>query len=162
MAKTQNALHSKVKKKKTRGNASGRGKATKPKVRYSRRSVASGTTISRKRSPRAAARNSAHKNEVPVNSHIDATVPVTQASEVIGSAARLDSPPKSISLLGLFYELFRTRMALAQISAQKLQRSFVALIGCRSPQELFQLQNQLVKEQAELFAAVPLAFMPRS
>src|SRR4051794_5371041 len=89
MAKTQNALHSKVKKKKTRGNASGRGKATKPKVRYSRRSVASGTTISRKRSPRAAARNSAHKNEVPVNSHIDATVPVTQASEVIGSAARL-------------------------------------------------------------------------
>ena len=29
----------------------------------------------------------------------------------------------------------------------------MALIGCRSPQELFQLQNQLVKEQAELFAA---------
>ena len=44
-------------------------------------------------------------------------------------------------------------MALAQISAQKLQRSFVALIGCRSPQEFFQLQNQLLKEQAELLAA---------
>ena len=71
------------------------------------------------------------------NSHIDATVPVTQASEVIGWAERLNSPPKSTSMLGVFYELFRARMAVAQISAQKLQRSFVALIGCRSPQECF-------------------------
>ena len=96
MAKAQNALHSKVNKKTTRGNASARGrrgKATKPKVRYSKRSVAS-TTIRGERSPRAAARNSRHKNEVPANSHIDATVPVTQASEVIGWAERLDSPPK--------------------------------------------------------------------
>ena len=69
MAKGQNALHSKVNKKATRGNASARGrrgKATKPKVRYSKRSVAS-TTIRRERSPRAAARNSRHKNEVPAN-----------------------------------------------------------------------------------------------
>src|SRR4029079_7808262 len=83
-AKGQNALHSKVNKKTTRGNASARGrrgKATKTKVRYSKRSVAS-TTIRGERSPRAAARNSAHKNEVPANSHIDATLPGTQASEV--------------------------------------------------------------------------------
>ena len=93
-----------------------------------------------------------HKNEVPANSHIDATLPGTQASEVRGAAARLESSPKTISILGVFYELSRARMAVAQISAQKLQRSFVALIGCRSPQEFFQLQNQLVKEQAELFA----------
>ena len=153
MAKGQNALHSKVNKKTTRGSASargGRGKATKPKVRYSKRSVAS-TTIRGGRSPRAAARNSAYKNEVPANSHIDATLPGTQASEV-GAAARLKSSPKTISILGVFYELSRARMAVAQISAQKLQRSFVALIRCRSPQEWFQLQNQLVKEQAELFA----------
>jgi hypothetical protein len=154
MAKGQNALHSKVNKKTTRGNASARGrrgKATKPKVRYSKRRVAS-TAIRGERSPRAAARNSAHKNEVPANSHIDATLPGTQAPEVIGAAARLESSPKTISILGVFYELSRIRMAVAQISAQKLQRSFVALIGCRSPQEFFQVQNQLVKEQAELFA----------
>ena len=138
MAKGQNALHSKVNKKTTRGNASARGrrgKATKPKVRYSKRRVAS-TAIRGERSPRAAARNSAHKNEVPANSHIDATLPGTQASEV-GAAARLESSPKTISILGVFYELSRIRMAVAQISAQKLQRSFVALIGCRSPQEFF-------------------------
>ena len=155
MAKRPNALHSKVNKNTTRGSASAqvrRGQATKPKVRYSKRSVAS-TTISGGRSPRAAARNSAHKNEVPANSHIDAALPGTQTSEVIGAAARVKSHPKSMSILGVFYELFRARMAVAQISAQKLQRSFVALIGCRSPQEFFQLQNQLVKEQAELFAA---------
>jgi len=155
MAKRQHALHSKVNKKTSRGNASvqgGRGKATKPKVRYSKRSVAS-TIIRGQRSPRAAARNSAHKNEVLANSHIEATLPGTLAPEVIGSAARLESPPKSISILGVFYELSRARMALAQISAQKLQRSFVALIGCRSPQEFFQLQNQLLKEQAQLLAA---------
>jgi hypothetical protein len=154
MAKGQNALHSKVNKKATRGNASARrrrGKATKPKVRYSKRGVAS-STIRGERSPRASARNSAHKNEVPANSHIDAPLPGTQASEVRGAAARLESSPKTISVLGVFYELSRARMALAQISAQKLQRSFVALIGCRSPQEFFQVQNQLVKEQAELFA----------
>jgi hypothetical protein len=154
MAKGQNALHSKINKKPTRGSASARGrrgKATKPKVRYSKRSIAS-TTIRRERSPRAAARNSRHVNEVPANPHIDATLPSTQASEVIGAAARLESSPKSISILGVFYELSRARMAVAQISAQKLQRSFVALIGCRSPQEWFQLQSQLVKEQAELFA----------
>jgi hypothetical protein len=155
MAKRQNA-HSKVNKKTTtRANApvqGGRGKANKPKVRYSKRSVAA-TTISGERSARAAARNSAHKNELPTNSHIDATLPGTQASEVIGSAARLESPPKSRSLLGVLYELSRARMAVAQISAQKLQSSFVAFIGCRSPQEFFQLQNQLVKEQAERFAA---------
>jgi hypothetical protein len=122
MAKRQHALHSKVNKKTSRGNASvqgGRGKATKPKVRYSKRSVAS-TTIRGQRSPRAAARNSAHKNEVLANSHIEATLPGTLAPEVIGSAARLESPPKSISILGVFYELSRARMALAQISAQKL------------------------------------------
>jgi hypothetical protein len=161
MAKGQNAFHSKVNKKTTRGSASARGrrgKATKAKVRYSKRSVAS-TTIRGERSPRAAARNSRHKNEVPANSHIDATLPGTQAAEVIGAAARLESSPKSISILGVsisilgvLYELSRARMAVAQISAQKLQRSLVALIGCRSTQEFFQLQNQLVKEQAELFA----------
>jgi hypothetical protein len=162
MAKGKNAFHSKVNKKTTRGSASARGrrgKATEAKVRYSKRSVAS-TTIRGERSPRAAARNSRHQNEVPGNSHIDATLPGTQAAEVIGAAARLESSPKSISILGVsisilgvLYELSRARMAVAQISAQKLQRSFVALIGCRSPQEFFQLQNQLVKEQAELFAA---------
>jgi hypothetical protein len=154
MAKRQHALHSKVNKT-SRGNASvqgGRGKATKPKVRYSKRSVAS-TTMRGQRSPRAAARNSAHNNEVLANSHTDATLPATLAPQVIGSAARLESPPKSISILGVFYDLSRARMALAQISAQKLQRGFVALIGCRSPQEFFQLQNQLLKEQAELLAA---------
>jgi hypothetical protein len=155
MAKRQNA-HSKVNKKtRTRANApaqGGRGKANKPKVRYSKRSVAA-TTISGERSARAAARKSAHKTEVPANSHIDPTVPGTQAAEVMGSAARSESPAKSTWLLGVFYELSRTRMAVAQLSAQKLQRSFVALIGCRSPQEFFQLQNQLVKEQAELLAA---------
>jgi Phasin protein len=162
MAKRQDALHNKANKKTGRRNApvqGGRGKATKPKVRYSKRSVAS-TTISGERSPRAAARNSAHKNEVLANSHIDATLPRTQASEVIGSAARLESPAKSTSMLGVFYELSRTRMAVAQLSAQKLQRSFVALIGCRSPQEFFQLQNQLVKEQAELlFASIYAPFL---
>jgi hypothetical protein len=78
----------------------------------------------------------------------------------MGSAARLESPAKSTFLLGVFYELSRTRMAVAQLSAQKLQRSFVALIGCRSPQEFFQLQNQLVKEQAELlFASIYAPFL---
>jgi hypothetical protein len=57
------------------------------------------------------------------------------------------------SIFGQFYQLSRVRVALAQLSAQKLQRSFAALIGCRSPQEFFRLQNQLVKEQLELLAA---------
>src|SRR3954453_2845678 len=112
MAKGQNALHSKVNKKTTRGSASARGrrgKATKAKVRYSKRTVAS-TTIRGERSPRAAARNSRHKNEVLANSHIEATLPGTLTPEVIGSAARLESPPKSISILGVFYELSRARM----------------------------------------------------
>ena len=57
-------------------------------------------------------------------------------------------------MFGQFYEFSRVRMALAQISAQKLLSSFAALMGCRSPHEFFQLQNQLVKEQLELAIAV--------
>ena len=73
---------------------------------------------------------------------------------MIGWAERLDSPPKSTSMLGVFYELFRARMAVAQISAQKLQRSFVALIGCRSPQECFSSRIELVKEWPALHSYV--------
>src|SRR4051812_49938719 len=104
MAKRQNALHSKPSKKTTRNTSVGRGKASKPKVRYSKRSIAS-TTISGERSARPAARKSAHKNEVPASSHIDATLPAIQASEVMGSAARSESVWKSTSLMGVFYEL---------------------------------------------------------
>ena len=164
MAKGQNALHSKVNKKATRGNASARGrrgKATKPKVRYSKRSVAS-TTIRRERSPRAAARNARHKNEVPANSHIDATLPGTQGSEARGAAARLESSPKTISILGVFYELSRARMAIAQISAQKLQRSFVALIGCRSPQEFFQVQKSAGEGASRTVCRQHLCPVPQS
>jgi len=76
-------------------------------------------------------------------------------SRTEGAAIRsgsLEALSRSTSIFGQFYELSRVRVALAQLSAQKLQRSFAAFIGCRSPQEFFQVQNQLVKEQLELLA----------
>jgi hypothetical protein len=86
---------------------------------------------------------------MPANLDRNITLAGTEASEV----TRSTSFSKSASIFGQFYELSRIPLILAQTSAQKLQRSFVALIGCRSPQEFFQLQNQLVIEQFELLAA---------
>ena len=154
MAKGQNALHSKVNKKATRGNASARrrrGKATKPKVRYSKRRVAS-TAIRGERSPRAAARNSAHKNEVPANSHIDATLPGTQAPEVIGAAARLESSPKTIFHIGRILRVVPRADGSSANQRTEAPKEFRGSYRVPLPSGMFQLQNQLVKEQAELFA----------
>ena len=151
MAKSLNALRSKSKNQTTRAKAPTqrrRGKAARGKPAYSQRSVAH-NKINRQRSAIAAARESAQEAAIPANLDRNTTLAGTETSEVIRSASFL----KSTSIFGQFYELSRIRLILAQTSAQKLQRSFVALIGCRSPQEFFQLQNQLVKEQFELLAA---------
>lgn len=151
MAKSVNALRSKSKTQTTRAKAPSRrqrGKAARAKPAYSQRSVAH-TKINRQRSTIAATRKSAQEAEMPANLDRNITLAGTEASEVIRST----SFSKSASIFGQFYELSRIPLILAQTSAQKFQRSFVALIGCRSPQEFFQLQNQLVIEQFELLAA---------
>jgi hypothetical protein len=154
MAKNSNALRSKSKNQTTRAKAPAqrrRGKAARAKAEYSQRSVAR-TKINRQRSAIAAARKSAQEAEMPANLDRNTTLAGTVASEVKRSTPS-ESLSKITSIFGQFYELSRIRLMLAQTSAQKLQRSFVALIGCRSPQEFFQLQNQLVKEHFELLAA---------
>ena len=152
MTKNSNALRSKSKKQTTRAKAPAqrrRGKAARAKAEYSQGSVARAKS-NRQRSAIAAARKSAQEAEMPANLDRNTTLAGTEASEV-----KRPTPSflKITSIFGQFYELSRIRLILAQTSAQKLQRSFVALIGCRSPQEFFQLQNQLVKEQFELLAA---------
>jgi Phasin protein len=151
VAKSLNALRSKSKTQTTRAKAPSqrqRGKAARGKPAYSQRSVAH-TKINSQRSAIATAPKSAQEAAMPANLDRNTTLAGTEASELIRSASFL----KSTSIFGQFYELSRIRLILAQASAQKLQRSFVALIGCRSPQEFFQLQNQLIKEQFELLAA---------
>lgn len=151
MAKSLNALRSKSKTQTTRAKAPSprqRGKAARAKPAYSQRSVAH-TKINRQRSTIAATRKSAREAEMTANLDRNITLAGTETSEV----TRSTSFSKSASIFGQFYELSRIPLILAQTSAQKLQRSFVALIGCRSPQEFFQLQNQLVIDQFELLAA---------
>jgi len=161
MAKRSNAVRSKLRNKTTRAQAPAQrrggktarrgGKTARTKILSAQRNAAR-TTIDRERKTTAAARKGASNSELPVNLEND----IVNLSRTEGAAIRsgsLEALSRSTSIFGQFYELSRVRMALAQLSAQKLQRSFAAFIGCRSPQEFFQVQNQLVKEQLELLAA---------
>ena len=144
MAKKSNARQSKLKNQTTRAKAPTqrrRGQAAVTKALKPQGNVV------------AEARSTAHNVGIPANPDRNIVIlGPAEGSHVMGLASS-ESLPRITSMFGQFYEFSRVRMALAQISAQKLLSSFAALMGCRSPHEFFQLQNQLVKEQLELFAA---------
>ena len=119
---------------------------------YSAQRNAARTSIDRERKATPEARKGASNSELPASLENN-TVSLDRAEGARIRSGSSEGLSRSTSIFGQFYELSRVRVALAQLSAQKLQRSFAAFIGCRSPQEYFQLQNQLVKEQLELLVA---------
>jgi hypothetical protein len=154
MAKRSNAVRSKLRNKTTPAQAPAqrrRAKTARTKSLSAQRNAAR-TSIDRERKPTAEARKGASNSELPASLENN-TVSLDRAEGARIRSGSSEALSRSTSIFWQFYELSRVRVALAQLSAQKLQRSFAAFIGCRSPQEFFQLQNQLVKEQLELLAA---------
>ena len=154
MAKRSNAVRSKLRNKTTRAQAPAqrRGAKTARTKSLSAQRNAARTSIDRERKATAEARKGASNSELPASLENN-TVSLDRAEGARIRSGSSEALSRSTSIFGQFYELSRVRVALAQLSAQKLQRSFAAFIGCRSPQEFFQVQNQLVKEQLELLAA---------